>query len=68
MCQLNIGSLKGKYGGTIKRFSKSILKKGFIHFLGSDVHSFKEDNLPMSAAFRLASKIAGAKNGLQDML
>lgn len=68
MCQLNTGSLNGKYGEKIKRFSKSTLKKGFIHFLGSDVHSVKDDYLPMSAAFRLASKYAGIKNGLRDTL
>lgn len=37
--QLNLGSLRGKYGSKIKKTAVKLIKNNFIQFLGSDAHS-----------------------------
>ncbi|MBI9014042.1 MAG: hypothetical protein JEZ08_17540 [Clostridiales bacterium] len=36
--QLNMASLSGYYGRTVKKTAKKLIKKHMIHFLGTDVH------------------------------
>lgn len=37
--QMNSGSLQGKYGARVNSFARRLLKKGLIHYIGSDTHS-----------------------------
>ncbi|MDD5698831.1 MAG: hypothetical protein PHH77_09475 [Victivallaceae bacterium] len=37
--QLNAGSLRGDYGRGVRRFVKTLIKKGLCHFIASDAHS-----------------------------
>lgn len=43
--QININSLAGHYGKSTKKVAKYLSEKGFIDFVGSDVHNFKHINV-----------------------
>lgn len=43
LLQGNIGSLYGDYGRNSKRMIKGLLKRGMIHFMGSDIHHGNSD-------------------------
>lgn len=37
--QVNAGSIMGKYGFGVKKFTKRLLKEGLIHFVATDAHN-----------------------------
>ncbi len=39
LCQLTAGSLTGRFGRTVQRFSHGLLDRGLVHVLASDAHS-----------------------------
>lgn len=39
MSQMNVGSLTGAFGKTVKEFSERLVKRNMIHILGSDAHN-----------------------------
>lgn len=45
LIQVNAESLMGRNGLKIKFFTKSIVKKGLVNFIASDIHSFKKNEL-----------------------
>ncbi|RJQ16210.1 MAG: hypothetical protein C4560_09745 [Nitrospiraceae bacterium] len=56
MAQLNAGSLLGEYGNKVRKTSELLLKKGYISFIGSDVHSYSKNRGPMLNAADIMSK------------
>jgi tyrosine-protein phosphatase YwqE len=36
--QVNLGSLTGHYGPSVKKMAEELIKKGLVDFLGSDCH------------------------------
>ena len=36
--QLNTGSLSGQAGWNVRRFAKSMIKKGYVQFIATDAH------------------------------
>ena len=36
--QVNAGSIMGKYGFTVSRMTKKLLKQGLVHFVATDTH------------------------------
>ncbi len=41
LIQVNAGSIVGECGSKIKKFTKKLLKKGYVNFIASDVHDFR---------------------------
>lgn len=60
--QMNGGSLLGNAGWNTKRFSKSMVKQGLIHFVASDAH----DTAGRSPAFTKVSEWIGRKYGEEE--
>lgn len=67
MMQVNTGSLSGQYGIRVKRFARNLLKKGLVHFLGSDVHSLDDCLLYSPEIIMAASKIICKDVTLQSL-
>lgn len=57
--QMNAGSLTGRYGFFVKRRAIVLLKNGFVHFLGSDIHAYNEKYSLLAHALRIVEKTAG---------
>lgn len=55
--QANYGSIIGQYGKKIEKTVKKLLKMGYIHFLGSDVHRKESIYLKIDKAQRKLNKI-----------
>ena len=55
--QVNSGSLNGKYGTNVRRFAKKLIKRGLVHFIGSDVHAI-DDLKRFGKTIRIASKLS----------
>ncbi len=45
LLQINASSLTGKEGATCKKVAIALLKKGFVDFVSSDIHSFRENEM-----------------------
>lgn len=45
LIQVNAESLLGRNGIKVKLFSRSIVRRGMVNFIASDVHSFKKNEL-----------------------
>ncbi len=54
LIQLNAASIVGKYGATIQKAAFSLLKLGWIDFIASDIHSFRQN--PMKEAYDLVAR------------
>lgn len=57
--QMNAGSLTRRYGFFVKRKATWLLKNGFVHFLGSDIHAYSEKYSLLAHALSIVEKIAG---------
>lgn len=55
--QVNTGSLNGKYGFFVKWHAKNLLKNGFVHFLGSDIHSSKDKRCSFRDALKVVNRV-----------
>lgn len=65
--QVNVLSLAGYYGKTIRRIAESLIDKGFVDFLGTDVHNLRHtaairEYLATHQAARDARALAGILN------
>jgi len=59
LVQVNGGSLTGAYGGEVARAAAGLVRRGLVHFLGSDAHGPDRPALLAGAVVR-AERIAGA--------
>lgn len=55
--QININSLAGHYGKSTKKVAKYLSEKGFIDFVGSDVHNFKQIEVLRDAISQIEYKM-----------
>ena len=53
------GSLGGMFGQEICRFSKDILKRGWVTFVGSDAHGSERRAPSLSQAYGIVQQILG---------
>jgi tyrosine-protein phosphatase YwqE len=37
--QINLMSLTGHYSSAVKKMAEKLIKRGFVHFFGSDIHN-----------------------------
>ena len=61
MCQVNAGSLLGRYGKKVQRTAKKLLANNTIHIISSDVHSIPNGHYPLSQGVKIAAKVIGIK-------
>lgn len=59
--QVNAGSILGEMGFSVKRFTRKLLKQGFIHYIGSDAHNVTYRSSRMNEAYYYITKIAGER-------
>ena len=52
-CVVSVGSVTGQFGGTVKKFTWSLLEQGLVHAIASDAHD------PAVRAPRLREPLAG---------
>jgi protein-tyrosine phosphatase len=57
--QVNAGSLEGHFGRKVKKCALSLLKKGMVHFIGSDAHSVFDRPVRLSPAVDVAAAVVG---------
>lgn len=57
VCQVNAGSLRGRYGDRAKELALMFLSRHWAHFLASDAHKPKADPQLGTAAAKLAAKL-----------
>lgn len=55
--QLNLGSIEGKFGKTIKKTAEVLLKNNIYNFIGSDAHDLKSRNTNTTKGLEELSKI-----------
>lgn len=67
LSQLNAGSLLGRYGRKAKKTAEKLLSSGFIHMIGSDVHSISRESYPLVDGIKRAASIIGEKKA-RDMV
>ena len=66
LCQLNAGSLLGRYGKRIRKTSKQLIAHGLVHIIASDSHSARSV-YPLSEALSITTKMIGRKHS-QNMV
>ena len=59
LIQCNYGSILGQYGKEAKKTIKTLLKKDFVHFMGSDCHRKNGIYLEIAKAVKKIEKIVG---------
>lgn len=59
--QLTAGSLTGRFGERIQRYSESLLRDGLVHVLASDAHNTRGRPPTMSEGLRRAAELAGER-------
>ncbi|KPU27357.1 hypothetical protein TR13x_04550 [Caloranaerobacter sp. TR13] len=59
LAQLNLTSLIGYYGESVKKTAEILLKHEMIHFMGTDSHSHKSRALNITQGIEVMSKIVG---------
>lgn len=59
LVQINAGSLFGEYGRRAKAAAESLVRRGFVHLLGSDAHSPRTPALNMTAARKRIAQLQG---------
>ena len=62
LIQCNYGSILGLYGAKAKKIIKILLKKGQVHFLGSDCHKQKSIYIKIPNAIEKIKKTIGEKD------
>jgi len=61
LLQINAGSLEGRFGRRVKKCALSLLKKGMVHFIGSDAHNAVDRPVRLSSAVSLAAESIGSQ-------
>jgi len=59
LLQINAGSLEGRFGRRVKKCALSLLKKGTVHFIGSDAHNAADRPVRLSPAVSIAAEVVG---------
>jgi protein-tyrosine phosphatase len=59
LIQINSGSLTGLFGNTIRKVARILLKKGWVHVMGSDMHDAKYRGPDLRMAVQAASDEIG---------
>lgn len=57
--QMNMSSLKGYYGKTVKKVARKMVKRGWVHCIGSDVHREKSSVLDIKHPLKYLRKMGG---------
>lgn len=66
LTQLNAGSLMGKYGKKVKKTAKTLLARGLVHMIGSDVHLIPPNaSYPLADGVNLAAEIIGKERAME---
>lgn len=63
LMQVNIGSVFGRYGETIRRTAEILLTHRMAHIVASDMHS--PHSIPLGEGFGLLSEVVGAAEALR---
>jgi len=61
LLQINAGSLEGQFGRRVKKCALSLLKKGTVHFIGSDAHNASSRPVRLSPAVDIAAQVVGPR-------
>lgn len=61
LIQINSGSLTGMFGGRVRKISMGLLKKGLVHVIASDCHSYKNRPMQLGRAYEIVKKMCGKK-------
>jgi len=59
LIQVNAGSLEGKFGKQVKKTALSLLKRGLVHFIGSDAHNSTDRPVSLRRAVETAAQVIG---------
>lgn len=59
LIQVNAGSLEGKFGKQVKKTALSLLKRGFVHLIGSDAHNSADRPVSLRRAVEIAAQVIG---------
>ena len=60
LLQLSAGSFVGEYGPQVQRAAESLLRRGLVHAIGSDMHGTTGPRSPiLSQAYRRVAELAG---------
>lgn len=67
--QINVLSLAGYYGKQIRKFAESLIDKGFVDYLGTDIHNVRHtesiaEYLKSSQSARDARALSGIRNDI----
>lgn len=65
LIQVDAASIVGAYGWAIKRFTRKLIKKGFVNFIASDAHCAKDYELWFLPAYEKVKKWVGKEQALQ---
>ncbi len=64
--QVNYGSIIGTYGSKVEKTAKTLLKKGYISFLGSDIHRIDKP-IDLEKAMKKLKKIVKKQEIVDDL-
>lgn len=59
LVQVNAGSLTGQFGRRVQRCAEEMVKRGLVHFLGSDAHSCGQRNPSLAEAAERLQRLIG---------
>lgn len=59
LIQVNAGSLEGKFGKGVKKTALSLLKRRFVHLIGSDAHNSADRPVSLRRAVEIAAQVIG---------
>lgn len=57
--QITAGSITGKFGWRVKRFSKYLIDSGLTHFIASDAHNVGKRGFHLKEAYKMVQKNFG---------
>ncbi len=65
LCQLNVGSITGKYGDAVKKRAELFLKSRMIHLLGSDTHNADKGSANYVQGLAEIEKLVGRAKAIE---
>ncbi|OHB70024.1 MAG: hypothetical protein A2V70_18410 [Planctomycetes bacterium RBG_13_63_9] len=59
LLQVTAGALVGTFGSRVMKFSQSLVRRGFVHFVATDAHGAKTRRPLLRRAFKQVAALAG---------
>ena len=63
--QVTAGSLLGRFGSHVKKFTEKMINQKMVHFIATDAHGIKSRRPVLSDAFNRVMQIAGSETAIE---